>query len=366
MTDTIRIPMSQPDIGKDEFDAVVDILKTGWLSQGKITQKFETSLSNYLSSNVVTVNNGSSALMCALLAHGIKPGDKIIVPDFTFIATSSVAKILGAQIIPVDIDQETLNVSPKNVEEVVSKEDIKAVIVVDVGGLSVDIDVFEELSKKYNFILIEDAAEAIGSEYKNKRIGSFDHTTIFSFHMAKLMTTIEGGCIATKNEIIHEKLKQIKDHGRKINEKYVHDRLGSNFRTTDLQSAIGLKQLGKMPEFIINRNKIAKKYEAELKNLEFQIIPKFSTSHTYMLFFAIAENKIERDKMLVNLIKDGIDARNPWMPIHMQPCNLELHDIKCPNAENIFNRALTLPIYNSMNLEEAQIVIDSINSNNVK
>lgn len=354
--------MSQPDFRQNEINAVTEVLKTGWLSQGKITRDFESALSKYLSSNVVCVNNGSSALMCALLAHGIKPGDKIIVPDFTFIATSSVAKILGAKIIPVDIEQKTLNVSPETIEKIVVKNNVKAVIIVDVAGLSTDIKSFEKLSKKYNFILIEDAAEAIGSEYNNKRIGSFDHTTIFSFHMAKLMTTIEGGCIATNNKTIFKKLKQIKDHGRKPEKKYVHNILGSNFRTTDVQSAIGLEQLRKMDKFIENRNKIAKKYKSELQDFEFQIIPQFSTLHTYMLFFLIAKNKIQRNKILKELVKNNIDARNPWMPIHMQPCNSELHKNKCPNSEDIYNRALTLPIYNSMKIEEAQKVIDCIKS----
>jgi len=300
--------------------------------------------------------------MCALLAHEIIPGDKIIVPAFTFIATASVPKILGAKIIPVDVDPKTLNILPEKVEEIVKKEKIKAVIVVDVGGLSVDIEKFKKLSKKYNFILIEDAAEAFGSEYKNKKNGSFNHTSIFSFHIAKLITTIEGGCISTKNKIILKKLRLIRNHGKYDKIEYVHDMIGSNFRTTDLQSAIGIEQIKKIKKFLMQRNSIAKKYKKNIKKLEFQKIPSYATNHSYMLFFAFCKNKNQRDKLFNHLKKHKIDVRKPWMPIHMQPCNQELHNLRYPNAENIFDKAITLPIYNSMSTKEVQHVIDSIMS----
>lgn len=350
--------MSRPDIKKEEIDAVLSTLNSGWLSQGKITQEFDASLSEYLSSNVATVNNGSSALMCALIAHGIKPGDKIVVPAFTFIATSSVPKILGAEIILADIDPHTLNVNPETVEEIVKRINVKMVILVDVAGLPTDIDAFIELSKRYNFILLEDAAEALGSEYKNKKLGSFEHTTIFSFHIAKLITTVEGGCISTGDDNIFKRIMQIKDYGRSINERYVHDIIGSNFRITDLQSAIGLQQLKKIEDHISRRIEIATQYRKQIKNLEFQRIPNYATKHSYMLFFAFAENMDIRDRYLRKLNERGIDARKSWMPINMQPCNPELQNTGFINAENVFNKALTLPIYNSMTSDEVKTVID--------
>ena len=356
----MKIPMSKPDIGIEEKKSLFDVFESGWFSQGKITKKFESQLSDYLSSDVAVVNNGTSALICALLAHGIKSGDRIAVPAFTFVATASAAKLLGIESIPIDVELNTLNMSLKNLEEVVKKKKIKAVIVVDVAGLSVDLDAFVELAKRYQFILIEDAAEALGSEYKRKKIGSFQHTTIFSFHIAKAITTIEGGCISGDEKII-KKIKQLRDHGSSTNEKYVHEYIGSNFRITDLQSAIGIEQLKKINRFILRRNEIAEKYKQNLINLEFQQIPTYVTKHSYMLFFALAKNSKKRDEFLKKSNKMGVDCRRAWLPIQNQPCFPELAHTKCENATDIFNRALTLPIYNSMTNDEVEYVINALN-----
>jgi len=355
------VPMSFPDIGEEEIENVKNVLKSGWYSQGKVTNEFENLLSKYLSSKVVTVNNGSSALMCALLAHGIKPGDKVVVPSFTFAATSSIPKILGAEILVADIDPNTLNISPESVEEIIKKNDVKMVIVVDVGGLPVDIDRFIDLSKKYNFILIEDAAEAFGSEYKNKKVGSFEHTAIFSFHIAKPLTTVEGGCISTNNEKIIEKSTSIRDHGREPSGGYVHQILGSNFRTNDIQSAIGICQLRKIEQYLSIRNTIANEYKNSIKGVDFQKIPNYATKHSYMLFFTIAKNKEMKEKYLEILHKNKIDARDVWPPINKQPCNPELNKINCPNSEQVSQRGFILPIFNTMSEEQIHAVISSMN-----
>ena len=360
MEKKMKIPMSKPDIGLNERKNVLDVFESEWFSQGKITQKFESKLSNFLSSNVAVVNNGTSALICALLAHGIKAGDSIVVPSFTFIATASAAKMLGIKIIPVDVELDTLNMDLKKLEQVVKNKKIKAVIVVDVAGLPIDIEAFEKLAKRYKFSLIEDAAEAFGSEYKKKKIGSFKHTTIFSFHIAKIITTIEGGCISGNIKII-KKIKQLRDHGSSINQKYVHEYLGSNFRITDLQSAIGIEQLKKINKYILRRNKIVDKYKQGLVDLEFQKIPEYVSKHSHMLVFALAKNSKERDRIIKISNKMGIDCRKAWLPIQNQPCFKELSHIKCENATDIFNRAFTIPIYNSMTNEEVEYVIYTLN-----
>lgn len=362
MKNQFSIPFSQPDIYKEEEKAILDVLKSDWPSQGKTTEKFESLLSDYLSSETVVVNNGSSALMAALIAHGLKPGDRVVVPAFTFVATSSIPKILGAKVHVADVDKTTLNINLESVEELVKKNNIKMVIVVNVGGLTVDIEAFRELSEKYKFVLIEDAAQAFGSTYKNKKIGSFDHTTIFSFQTIKLLTTIEGGCISTRDKKIIRKIRQIKDYGRNKNERYVHDILGTNFRTTDLQSAIGIQQLKKVEHYISRRNIIANQYRKKIKNVQFQEIPEYCTRHPYTLFFAITKNKNQRDKYVKHLINEKIDARVPWRPIHMQPCNPEMNNISRKNAEQVFEKSFLLPIYNSMTLDKTRKVIESLST----
>lgn len=360
MKKEMKIPMSLPSFSEKELELVISTMKNGWVSEGSITKKFENKLEKYFSSKVSIVNNGSSALMCSLLAHGIKPGDKIVVPAFTFIATSSIPKLLGAKIIVADINPDTLNIDLKKLETILKKQKVKAVIAVDVAGLAVDLDQIKKLSKKYNFILIEDAAEALGSEYKRKKLGSFNHTSIFSFHIAKQISTIEGGCIATKNISINNKIKMIKNHGRVDNGEYEHEIIGGNFRTTDIQSSIGIIQLAKIKKHLDTRNKIASFYKKNLSEFEFQKIPKFATKHSYMLFFLITENKTKRDRILKKLISRGVDARKAWKPINLQNCNVELKKYSCPNAKKIFETGITLPIYNTMTLDDARYVIESI------
>lgn len=365
MTTQFKVPMSRPDLGKDEKEAILSVLNNGWVSQGKVTEEFEAQLSRYLSSNVIAINNGSSALMCALIAHGLKPKDKVIVPAFTFVATSSIPKMLGAQVIVADIDPATLNMSPETVERELKKHpDVKMVLTVDVAGMPVDIDSFVELSRHYHFTLIEDAAEAFGAQYKNKKLGSYDHTTIFSFQVAKQITTIEGGCIATLDEKALNKMNKIKDYGRSSIERYVHDVVGANFRTTDLQSAMGLAQLKKVDKYISTRNRAAQYYREKIKSLDFQSIPKYVTKHSYMLFFALAKDRKSRDRYLEHLNAAGIDARKSWTPIHMQPCNHELRNSKCDNAEEVFDRAFTLPIYNSIASEDVTAVVQACSPSN--
>ncbi|MHA7646449.1 DegT/DnrJ/EryC1/StrS family aminotransferase [Nitrosopumilus sp. S4] len=351
------IPMSRPNLGKKEWDSVMRVLKSNWPSQGNVTKKFENLISKYLESNCVVVNNGSSALMAALIVHGLKPKDKVLVPAFTFVASSSVPKMLGAEIVIADIDPNTFNITPEIIEKSVKKQNIKFVIVVDIGGLSVDIDAIRKLSKEYNFILIEDAAQSFGGKYKNKNIGCFDHLTAFSFQIAKQLTTIEGGCIASTNSTLLKKIDRIKDYGRSTKEMYVHDFVGSNFRTTDIQSAIGIEQFKKVEKHIERRNKIAKIYKKEFSSLDFQDIPSYITRHSFMLFFVKTTSKKQRDECVKFLNKNGIDARKSWKPIHMQPCNKELSKFRCINAEKIYEQVFTLPIFNGMTNQEVEKVI---------
>ena len=358
--DEIKVPMAKPVLGDDELNGIMKVVNSGWLGQGKVTEEFENDLSEYFSSKATAVNNGSSAIMCALLALGVKPGDKIAVPNFTFISTPSVPKILGASIIPVDINQKTLNMDINSLEEILEKNNIKVVIFVDVAGLPNDIDSLVALSKKYNFTLLEDAAEAFGAEYKNRKLGSFDHTSIFSFHIAKLITTIEGGCITTKNKDLWKKIKAIRDVGR-YGKGYVHDLIGSNFRITDVQSVIGLNQLKKSERFISRRTQIAKRFKNEIKNLEFQYVPSYVSRHSYMLFFALAKDSKVRDQYVKKLRDNRIDARLSFYPISKQPCNPELKQYDCPNSREIYGRAFTLPVYNSLKDSEIELIMNTCN-----
>jgi len=361
LPERFNIPWSKPDISENEKQAILKVIESGWYSQGPLTNKFEDELSDYLGSNVSVVNSGTSAIICALLAHGFKTGDTVLVPDFTFFATLSSPKILGANVLTADVDQKTLNLSPDQVEEIVKNNDIKFVIVVDIAGLPVDIDAFEDLAQKYEFTLIEDAAQALGSEYKNKKVGSFNHTTTFSFHIAKQITTIEGGCVSSSDEKISKQIKQLRDHGRMDSKNYTHDMIGSNFRTTDLQSSIGLEQIKKIDQYLSRRETISKKYRDKIKNVQFQDNPNYSIKHSNMMFFTIYPNKTIRDNTFQILQENGIDAKLPWPPLHIQPANPELNNNIHKNTELISDTSLMLPIFNRMTDEEVNYVIKCCN-----
>jgi perosamine synthetase len=363
MKNNFTIPMSKPNFGIEEKEAIIKVLDSNWPSQGKITEEFEELLSEYLNSECIVVNNGSSALMAILLAYGIKSGDKVVVPDFTFVATSSIPKILGAEILVADVDPLTFNVSIESIETLVKQNDVKFVFTVDIGGLPSDIERLRDLAKRYNFVLIEDAAQSFGAEYKNKKLGSFEHLTSFSFQIAKQISTIEGGCIASTDSSLLKKIRQIKDYGRSRTEQYVHDVIGTNFRTTDLQSAIGIQQLKKIDKHIEQRTIIANEYKKNIKGIQFQKIPEYATRHSHMLFFGLTNNHNQREIIINHLNGHGIDARKIWTPIHMQPCNQELNKIQCKNTQQIFERAFTLPIYNDMKIEDSNTVINLFDEN---
>lgn len=362
--DEIKVPMAKPVFEKEELSGIIDVVKSGWLGQGKVTENFEKTLSKYFGTNVVCVNNGSSATMCALLAHDIKPGDTIAVPDFTFISTCSVPKILGAKIIPVDIDPLTLNIDLDSLERVVSKNNVKMTIFVDIAGLPNDIDSLVKLSEKHNFSLLEDAAEGLGSEYKNKKLGAFSHTSFFSFHIAKLITTVEGGCITTKDNKLYRKLKAIRDLGR-YQSGYKHDLVGTNLRITDLQSVIGLNQFKKIDKFMTKRIDVAKRFKSEIKNLDFQSIPNYATKHAYMLYFAKTKTVQTRNLYVKKLREKGIDARLSFYPLHLQPCNPELRKYVCKQSKTVYDTVFTLPMYNSLTDDDVDLIISVCNKINV-
>lgn len=352
----MKIPWSKPVIDEEEKEAAIRVIKSGWLTQGNETKMFEEDICNYVGCKyAVVVNNGTSALITSLLAHEIGPEDEVIVPIYTFIASINSIIAVGAKPVLVDSDIETFNTTIDLVEEKITPR-TKAIMPVDVAGMPIDIYAFEKLANKHNLILIEDAAEAFGAKYKNKEVGSFNHTSIFSFHMAKTCTTVEGGCIATNDPKMAEKCKMIRNHGMQTS--YDYKTFGLNFRITDIQSTIGRVQLKKIDSFLNKRNEIAKQYMKELDNIfEFQKIPKYVTLHPWMFFPILAEPEV-RNKIVEQLNKNGIDTRICWPISNKQQFHSQMFkDKKYPNAEIISSRIITIPMGNALTQEEVDYVI---------
>ncbi len=349
-----NIPWSIPSLDNKERKAILNVFDSKWLSQGPKTKELEKKISKEIGGKyVIMTNNGTSSLICSLLSHGIGPGDEVIVPSLTFVATVNSILAVGAKPILVDNNPNTFNTEIKFIKKKLTKK-TKAILPVDISGISIDIDEFRDFTLKNNLILIEDAAEAIGGEYKNRKIGSFGHTTIFSFHMAKVITGIEGGCIITNNKKISDSAKLIRSHGEV--DKYNSKIFGLNFRISDIHSTIILEQLKKIKKFLIHRNRLAKIYQQELSDFNFQEIPDFVTMHPYMLFAILISPK-KRDKVNYFLNKHGIDTRICWPPIHRQTFHSKLFKKeKFIGADSVYSQIINLPMGNGLSEEQITYV----------
>lgn len=351
MKNYFRIPWAPPSFGLKEQKAVEKVMRSNWMTQGEKTWELEKEICKVTNSKfAVVTNNGTAALICSLLANEIGSGDEVLVPSFTFVATVNAILAAGAKPILVDCDPLTFNTTPELMRKKISKK-TRAIIPVDVAGMPIEIDYFQEFAKKNNLILIEDSAESLGAEYKNRKIGSFGQTAIFSLHMAKIVTAIEGGAIITNQKDIAEKARLIRSHGDVGGYNSIY--FGLNFRISDLHSAIALEQMKKLNQFLKYRNKLAKIYKEELIEFEFQKIPKNVTLHPYMLFGVLLKSNI-RNKVINYLNKKGIETRICWKPVHLQKYFSKKLRYHLPNSEQIYSRIINLPMGNG--LTENQVI----------
>jgi len=352
-----KISWAEPSIEREEFTAIKKVMNSRWLTQGLITEKLEKNICKFVGSKyAIVTNNGTSSLICSLLAHGIGPGDEVIVPSFTFVATVNSILSVGAKPVLVDCNSKTFNTEVSYVEKKITKK-TKAILPVDISGMPIDVNAFQILAKEKNLILIQDSAESIGATYKNKKIGSFGHSTIFSFHMAKVVSGVEGGCIVTNDNEIAKKAKLIRSHGDA--NQYDHRVYGLNFRISDIHSAIIIEQLKKINKFLKHRQHIAKIYKTELNNFKFQEIPNFVSRHPYMLFAILTPKEI-RDSLNKYLNKNRIETRICWPPVHKQIFHSHVFKGSFPNSEDIFSKIINLPMGNGLTEENAVHITELI------
>ncbi len=358
---SVGVPWSQPDLGPEERRAVEAVLDSGWLGMGPRTKEFERGLCEYTGAReAVVVNNGTSALIAALLANGIGPGDEVLVPTYTFAATVNSLLAVGARPVLLDCDPRTFNVTPEIVEsELRDHPDARGLMFVDVAGQPCDLDALVELAHARSLVLIEDAAEAFGAAYRGRRIGGAEHTTVFSFHIAKQMTSVEGGAVVTHDGEVAARARLVRSHGEGT-EKYVHVAFGLNFRPTDLLSAIGTVQLRKVDRYLALRGELARRYRDFLAPyLRFQEVPEFVTQATWMIFMGLAADREERDAYLRWLSTHGIDTRIPWPPVHVQPYYARRFGASIfPSADDVYARVISLPMGNGLTLEQVQSVVE--------
>lgn len=367
------ISYGKQSINQDDIDAVTNVLKSDFLTQGPKVVEFENDLAKYCKATYVkVVNSATAALHLAYLAIGLKPGDIVWTTANTFVATANAALYCGASVDFVDIDLRTYNLSIKSLKEklIQAKKDNKLpklIVPVHFAGQSCEMKAIWELSKEYGFKVVEDASHALGGEYLNKKVGSCEYSdmAVFSFHPVKMITTGEGGAITTNNKQLDEKIELLRSHGItkdaiKFDNKsdgdwyYEQQALGFNYRLTDIQSALGISQLKRLDNFVTKRRKIAKQYCDQLDD---DILPYQhpDTNSSWHLFVIQIKN---RKEIYQNLKKQGVMAQVHYIPVNHQP----FHSAKILKNNNFFyQHCLSLPIYNDLDEEEMSKIITSYN-----
>jgi len=347
-----NIPIYEPFLDFKEKEYVKKCMDTGWISsRGEFIRKFENKFEKVIKcKNSLSVNSGTSAITLSLLSIGMNPGDEVIVPNFTFMAPWNAVILLGGKPVPVDVELETMNIDAAKIEKKITKK-TKAIIVVHLYGCPANLKEILKLTKKYKLFLIEDCAEAIGSYYKNKHVGLFGDVGTFSFYGNKTISTGEGGMVIFKNKQIFNKAKLIKNHGMDDKKRYFHSYLGSNFRMTNIQAAIGLAQLEKFKTILSKKKKLIDLYVATLKNCEpiTYIKSKKNSINSYWLFNILVkkESKIKRDRIINLLRKDGIDVRRGFFAANQQPLFKKYFNKKekFPNSLYLSENLISLPSF---------------------
>lgn len=368
------IPIAKPVFGDEEFKAVKEVLASGFVVQGKRVEEFETEFANYLKViHGIAVANGTIALDVALKAVGIKQGDEVIVPDFTFISTANSILFQGAKPIFADVDERTFNLNPSDVlEKITSKT--KAIIGVHLFGHPFDIEAIQEICEDYSLTLIEDCAQAHGAEVEGSKVGSFGSIGCFSFYATKNMTTGEGGMITTDDDEIAKVCRLLRNHGE--SRKYNHTTLGYNYRMTEIQAAIGLAQLQKLEVFNNKRIRNAAYFNTRLKASGLKKpYKKEGVKHVYHQYaITIDENgnfPLTRDEFARHLENEGVGCAIHYpVPIHKQPLYQELgytdENVRCPVATALSKKILSLPVHPALSEEDLIHIAEAINNLNGK
>lgn len=375
------LPFALPDIGEEEINAVVNCMRSGWLTTGVNAKKFESNFSEFLGEptlHSVSVNSASMGILLACEALGLKAGDEILVPVYTFSATAMMPYHLGIKPVFVDIDSNTLNIDPKKIEEKITKN-TKAIMPVHFAGLSCDMDAINEIAKKHNLTVIEDAAHALPCTYKGKMIGNKSSAaTIFSFYATKTITTGEGGMIVTSDDKVAQRCKNMRLHGisRDVFDRYTAKGSkwyyeitapGHKCNLTDVAASIGIEQLKKANKFAVRRKEIAFKYINSFKDLPITL-PANSIGndiHSWHLFvIRINKNaKMDRDAFIAAMDEYGIGCSVHFIPLHLHPFWSETLKVKRGDfsvAEEVFDSAVSLPIYTKMTDADVENVIKAV------
>ncbi len=379
------IPYGRQDIDQSDIDAVIEVLKSDFLTQGPKVPLFEKTLADYCQvKHAVAVNSATSALHIACLALGLTEGDWLWTTPNTFVASANCGLYCGAQVDFVDIDPQTYNLSVEALQtklEIAEREGRlpKIVIPVHFAGQSCDMKAIQQLAIQYGFKIIEDASHAIGGRYLNKPIGNcaFSDITVFSFHPVKIITTAEGGMAVTNDLSVAKKMERLRSHGITRDTEcmsseshgpwyYQQIELGFNYRMTDMQAALGCSQMQKLDGYIQQRQRLCKQYNELLNDLPVMLPVQYADSYSALHLYPIQINdnakKLQRKSIFNQLRKAGIGVNVHYIPVHLQPFYQQLgfKENDFPNALEYYQRALSLPMYSTLSDKQQLEVVSAL------
>jgi len=364
---TRRIPLSAPWIDGREEELVLETLRSGQLSLGPMVDRFEAALSERVDAPyVAAVSSGTAGLHLCMRLAGVGPGDEVVTTPFSFVASANCALYEGATPVFADIDPQTLNLDPAAVEAAVTPR-TKAILPVHVFGYPAELAELEAIAERHGLAIVEDACEALGSEYRGRPVGSSDHPAAFAFYPNKQMTTGEGGAVAVATEEEWSLLKSLSNQGRSDSGEWLtHARLGYNYRLDDLSAALGLAQLERYDEILAARSEVAARYRellAAVDGVEAPLPDDADHRRSWFVYVVKLAAGVDRNGVMARLAADGV-ASKPYLPsIHLQPYYRERFGYRkgmLPVAEDTSARTLALPFHSRLSAEEQERVVESL------
>ncbi len=366
------IPIAKPFIGKEEAQAAHDTILTGWITQGPRVAEFEQKFAAYTgAAHAVAVSNCTTALHLAMIVAGVGPGDEVICPSMSYIATANAIKYTGARPVFAEVDPVTYNIDPADAEKRITPR-TRAILIVHQIGMPADIDAFTAIGHRHGIRIIEDAACAAGSSYKGQKIGSHSDLVCFSLHPRKVITTGDGGFITTSKEELAQRMRLLRQHGMSVNDRVRHEankvifedhvEVGYNYRMTDIQAAVGIHQLARLDWIVGERRKLADRYHAGLKDIASIRLPMeaegyFTNWQSYSITL-LDDCPVERNELMQKMLDEGIATRRGIMTSHRETAyKEECRGLTLPISEKAADRSIIIPLYVPMSTEQQDKVI---------